>query len=364
MIARSQDVTIASTEELSVEVSILRARDSIFDSELYHEIYREARDLTNRGVKCLAHGITLPLEYDKTILIELAGSTESHYGDLDNSISDTRDNLPQVIVTALRILLCFAHRQIYQRRSQLPSPLTDKRPSLPPNSILRPVLSQLQHRAALRDVQTSLQRLKDILAEAGIGLDVEAPVNDLGMDRVMKLLDTTSSTPFVQDLVQTLFSPLQSSIMVRSGLQQSEIKIHVRTHASGTEYRAVTVPGSSPALSLINNIEELNFTILVDLEEHMRHIVTLELVLEIEARSRGKWTATSPHEGELTAGDELHGGDFEMLTVRLEPGFIGAQWNGWVGDQTPEAQITWEEAKGGRPRKDLFGEIRKFGRWV
>ena len=363
-IAHSRDRNRVSGQQDFVEASILRARDSIFDSELYHEIYREARDLTNRGVKCLTNGIILPLEDDKVILIELTGNDAEQDEEINDEISNIYDGLPRIIATALRILLSHAHRQSYQQRSQLPRVLTDRRPLRPPNSIIRPILSQLQHRAALRDLQSSLRGLQSILVEAEVGLTVEVPVHDVGIEKAIGSLDSTISSYIIQDLVRALFGPLQSSILLKASPRETGIKLVVHTHGLGTKYRIIMISDSSPALSLVNGVNEFTFSTSVDLEKHLRHVLALELVLEIHEKSQGKWIVSSPHEGELTTSEDLGGGHVEMLTLHLGKDLLSVRWNARIGDQTPEVQITWEGSKHSSARKGLLDEIRSFGRLV
>ena len=364
VVSSSRDLNGVFTDESSVENSILRARNSVFDSEIYHEIYREARELTNRGVKCLTNGITLPLEDDRVILIELTESEDSQNEEMADITSNAYDKLPQIIVTTLRVLLSHAHRQSYHRRSRLPPPLTERRLPRHSNPIIRPILSLLQHRAALRDIQIFLQRLKQVLGKAGIELTVEPPVNDFELEKVIRSSSSENASHFVQDLVQSLFSPLQSSIIVKTTQQQSELKVVMRTHAQGTGYKLVAVSNSSPALSLMNGIEEFNFAVPADLEDHLQHIITLELVLDTQTKSRGKWIASSPHEGELTTSEALNSEGIEKLALSLGRDLLSVRWNAWAGDQSSEAQLTWGEAKDDEPPKGLFDEIRKLGRWV
>ena len=120
---------------------ILQARDSIFDEELHLEIHREARNLLNQDVRCEGSKVLVPFERDKQIEIDLVDT------DHGGMVSLTEPHVAaDSILIALRLLLCRAHRQNLQKRSQVPSPLKGEgtRPR-PVYAILKPIMETMEN---------------------------------------------------------------------------------------------------------------------------------------------------------------------------------------------------------------------------
>ena len=62
---------VLTDTEPTVEDLILRARNTIYEEELFHEITREARVLANQGVRNSVSMIQLPTSKDQQITIDL-----------------------------------------------------------------------------------------------------------------------------------------------------------------------------------------------------------------------------------------------------------------------------------------------------
>ena len=118
---------------------ILQARDSIFDEELHLEIHREARNLLNQDVRCKGSKVLVPFEQDKQIELDLVDA-EQKASEPQTGSHVAADS----ILIVLRLLLCQAHRQNLQNRSQVPPPLRGEgsRPR-PVYSILKPIMATL-----------------------------------------------------------------------------------------------------------------------------------------------------------------------------------------------------------------------------
>ena len=58
-----------------VEVELIKARDSLFDEELYHELTKEARVMSNSGVVITETDIEVPLAHGSRVLIDLVISS-------------------------------------------------------------------------------------------------------------------------------------------------------------------------------------------------------------------------------------------------------------------------------------------------
>ncbi len=118
---------------------ILQARDSLFDEELHMEIHREARNLLNQDVRCKGTKVLVPFEKDKQVEVDLVDAEKDDPNPQIEPYVDANS-----ILIALRLLLCQAHRQNSEKRSQVPPPLKGEgtRPR-PVYAIVKPIMETL-----------------------------------------------------------------------------------------------------------------------------------------------------------------------------------------------------------------------------
>ena len=313
----------------TVEGSILQARNSIFDEELYHELHREARNLTNRGIRCIGDTIVVPLEDDKRILIDLVSRTD----DLLETPQQVH-NLAAMVALSLRILLSHAHRQNLIRRSQPPPPLTERRPPRQTYAILRPMLAHLQHHSTKSSMQSFLHEVCSIFHNAHLDFDIGQTTSSFNLSNIAKLAPS-ASTPFVETLINSVCAPLNSSIPITLPSKSSSLTIHIRTHLMGTEYKS-TITSSHPQSTLSTLPPETHFTSPTEIEAHILHLITLDLVSLIESNpENGGWKAECPHLGQLRAirgdKDKEKRNRSQMLTVSLQRNKLEASWTGLGG---------------------------------
>ena len=345
----------------STESLIARARDSIFDMELYHEIYREARSLTNRGVKCLSDGISLALGDEKSILIELVDGTGVEMGEPVEDISESYKKLPHLILTALRILLLHSHRLKYDRRSKPPPPLTEGKQGRFSTPIIRPILCHLQHRSTLGRVENFLGDVSATLSDAAVDFEVESPPDDFGLGDLTSSSKDPGTAPFVQELVSALCNPLQTSRKVDAPLLRVSFTITLRTHALGTEY-LIKMGDKTPRSEAEQHLEDMSFSTLPEMEDCVLHIIQLGLVYEIHSRIQGKWEASSPHTGELTT-EETSQGTCQVLRVSLSRHSMSLFWQAAIDNDDVEEQMTWTKSGDAASASNgLFETIEDLGR--
>ena len=287
----------------SVESSILRARNAIFDEELYHELSREARNMASRGIRSTSDAIIIPQEDECRIIVDLVDpeSITSKEGE-NKPIDWFYKRLCKTLALAARILLSHAHRQNYNRRTQLPPPLTDRKLSRPIYSILRPLLALLQQHSAIRKLDSFTNDLRLILANANLVITVENPRAVLDISSV--LYPVSTKLPLVEALANVVSAPLQSQLTIKVPAALSELRIHIRTHIQGSEYKVESITSSSSSLSemqpetILNSLEEA--------EDHILHLVMLSLISVI-SNDDLKWKVVSAHEGRLSTEEELDG---------------------------------------------------------
>ena len=283
-------------KDQSIENSILQARNDIFDEELFHELHREARSLTNRGVRCVGNMIILPMEDEKEIVMELVDISDIELEEQEEFSSGV--NIAEILAVASRILLTYAHRESLNRRSQPQPPLTERRPQRPLYPILRPILVHLQHRSAMTDLENFLSNLGTVLAKAKLSWAWD---NSPSAQDTLKTFSPVvqQNQLFVEALLKTLNTPLQGSIALTLPSTASRLTILTRTHAMGTEYK-VNISASTNDSPLSITQKDSYFRSIPDVEDYIRHLTSLDLISLVETSSdSGDWIITSPHTGQL-----------------------------------------------------------------
>lgn len=152
------------SEDAAVERLILRARDAIYEEELYQELGREARTLASLGVVTVGDSIWCQLTSEKKLNLELVplgdGPATSERG--------ADDKMAEAVGLALRLLLSYAHRQNLRQRSQPPPPISKQKRVTPPYALLRPLITRTHHQETLTSLSSLLRMLASTFENAGI----------------------------------------------------------------------------------------------------------------------------------------------------------------------------------------------------
>ena len=327
-----------TSEDDLVTKEILKARNSIFDEELHHEIHREARNLVNQGVRCIGGRVLLPFESDKQIEIDLVSLEDE---DPEATAGDS--TITDAIALSLRILLSHAHRQNLHKRSQIPPPLRETKPPRPFYALLRPIIEHLQHQSQVASLQHFLQNLHDTLSAARLPFSFTPPIPPHNLAATAP----TSANPtksVVETLLQSLTSPLHSTTTLHlpttaTATATATIDIHttllpphhtttytLTTHAS-PQSTAPPSPTHLPTLPALTT--------------HLLPTLTLS-ILEHTTATFPPWHAPpTPHSSTLSrTKDKSHAAEKasivltgESLTLKWCRG-AGGEWRGvsWYAD--------------------------------
>lgn len=151
------------SDDAPIESRILQARNTIFFSELWQELNREARTLASFGVRSKEGSITCPLSPLKTIILDLVplGKTFTPSGRVDDKVAEG-------LFLAFCLLLTYQHRQNSRRRTQQPPPISSQKRPNPAYNLLRPVITRLDHQRAVTSIHTLLIPLSGVLSSAGL----------------------------------------------------------------------------------------------------------------------------------------------------------------------------------------------------
>ncbi|KAH0086301.1 hypothetical protein KCU66_g18658, partial [Aureobasidium melanogenum] len=146
----------------------------------------------------------------------------------------------------LRMFLSYTHRERLARRSELPPPMSSARKNTPVASIMKPVLTLLQHRSMLADVGAYLERIKKLLDAASVDTTIETAAFDPAL---LKSADT------IEILMQRGLTPLHSRMKISlkaAHLSEAlEIGVEVRTSISPPAFGSAMLVTSPIGLSRV-----------------------------------------------------------------------------------------------------------------
>ena len=196
---------VHDTKDDTLESRIRRARDSLYDEELYHEMMRESRSLASLGVTTTDSALkfTIPTSGNSqktTVSFQLVLLEDNN--DPGPEVDHEYDHLAQAMLLAARILLSQSHREKLKEKSQIPPPLSEKTDQKPPFPILRTLISLPKHAAAIHQLNTYLTGLGSVLESANI----RTAYSKANMDIL-----TAAETKNTDVLVNEFIRPFQSS---------------------------------------------------------------------------------------------------------------------------------------------------------
>ncbi|KAI5778910.1 subunit 17 of mediator complex-domain-containing protein [Geopyxis carbonaria] len=149
----------------SVRDKLERARNFIYEEELFFEMMKEARSLANAGVKTTEDAAIIEAGDGRSIILDMVPPDDEH---ISSDPSNPNFTLAQGIYIAMRILLSYSHRQNLKKRSRVPIPLTNRKPPVLSLPLLRPIITQLYHHTALVSLTTTLTKIRTFFINAGL----------------------------------------------------------------------------------------------------------------------------------------------------------------------------------------------------
>ncbi|CAD0113889.1 unnamed protein product [Aureobasidium uvarum] len=249
----SQMPDVSAESEAILEARIRHARDSLYEEELFHEIIRESRSLASYGVDMRESTVRLPTKLSSTaasltsdaqeVLIDLLPLTEIG---TKSQEKQTEDEWAQTIALALRLFLSYTHRERLTRRSELPPPMSSARKDTPVASIMKPVLTLLQHRSMLDDIGAYLERIKKLLDAASIDTTIETAAFDPALLRSAETIDT-----LMQRGLTPLHSRMKISLKIAHLSEALEFGIEMRTSISPPAFGSAMLVTSPIGLSRV-----------------------------------------------------------------------------------------------------------------
>ncbi|KAH6674895.1 subunit 17 of mediator complex-domain-containing protein [Halenospora varia] len=159
----SSSIPAVVAEDAPIESLILQARNTIFTTELWQELNREARTLGALNVRATDEALIVPLGSTKRVVLDLVSLVNPPV-----AAPQPSDDIAKGVSLALHLQLCFAHRQNLRRRTQPPPPISSqKRPNLPYN-LLRPLITRMNHQQTISALNSLFTSLTTILTSASL----------------------------------------------------------------------------------------------------------------------------------------------------------------------------------------------------
>ena len=324
--AISRDNTATILQETDLSSTIMHARRSLFDAELYSELHREARRLVSWGVRARDDSIEVPIS--PTTTIELSLAPLGGLG-VNGSQWEKSELQADAIVAALRILLDHAHRESLRARAEPPEPVVEKTVPRSTYGLIRPVLEYFSHYtatsslkmfiaglyktldAAKLHIHLSITQLTNLPAVSNANYDTSTSSPTLLLDRAASTSGTTSS---VFSLVSRCMEPRQSKVFV--GLPTSSprlplLSIEIFTRIAppehyGTSFRTVLSRVASSSL-LTEMPQEHSFVDIEALKQHVLHLLRVTTTEYIVTQSPEQWRFGQPHAGRVESMENGHG---------------------------------------------------------
>ncbi|KAJ5129971.1 Mediator complex subunit Med17 [Penicillium bovifimosum] len=286
----------------TIESRIRQARDTLFEEELFHELVREARAIASFGVTTRENLIEVPGSDDLEILLDLVDADEVQPED---GITRQGTTLAQGIGHAIGILLAYAHRQNLRRRSQIPPPLTPKKPSIPEYQLIRPVLTYIKHISDVRWVQSLLKDLFGVLQSAKLN----PPAYTTKSFSIGKQAPA-AHLPAVEAFVGQFLAPFESTFSGKILTPRGSFSIAVRTSLSsppfGTSFNVSFNSPMYPDFKSPGHVSQRQ-----EVEAAITHLLLLDVVFAIasnepakpkddrDAQANRAWDPIYPQHGEL-----------------------------------------------------------------
>ncbi len=348
-------VDVANTDDMAIAKLILQARNSIFDEELHHELNREARNLVNQGVRCVGDAIILPYEAEKQIEIDLVSLGDTDLAVSQLELSSASREIPQgddivlkSVVTSLRILLSHAHHQRLVQRSQPPPPIRGTKPPRPIYPIIKPILEILRHRSDVRAARTFLEDLEKNLSAATLNFNIQNFITSPDLTSLPSLA-TSATTSATEALANSFTAPLHTSIVIHLPSNLTALKIELHTSfippTIGTVYQA-TILSYPPASSLANLPQNMHFSSLSALEEHILHLLMLDIISLISANpfTGSGWMTISPYDGQLVRRNRERTVG-QTFTIMVEKEQVSLECRTVGGSTDHLRTVRWGEGK-------------------
>lgn len=342
------DMQSSLSEVSGIESLIRQARDSLFEEELFHELLREVRaELLVYGTSIEDHVIRIPLEAfghrDRAILVDLVDKganqgqtriteiTTQSFSDM-TSASTSADS----IALTLRILLTQAYHLRFRKRSEPPPPMSEEKRSPMVHSLLRPVISHLQHAEIMHALPRLLSQVVSALQSAGLAAR-------FGRRSTAQSQHSDTHAILAKELLESLTQALHMEFSLETSPYASkeifQIIVQATTRLSSPSYGTVfqvTPPSNLPVFSKVNGAfskAPMQYTTLASLEKYLTYLVCCSISYFIATFEGPSSVTVTNGSGEGPQGWELEDNGTELRRV-------------WAAEKkVRRLSVLWQEGK-------------------
>ncbi|KAL1619459.1 RNA polymerase II mediator complex subunit [Diplodia seriata] len=363
--SEQNNLVFAQQSDLEIEDLIRRARDSLFEQELFHEMTMESRQLLSYRTHFRDHAIVIPASPEaeasdssqkREIHVDLIGLE-----DAEELLSRRpEDGLANDVALTLRLLLTYIHSQRLRKRTQQPLPMTDRARPEPQLPILRTLLNFIYHHNATTALRSYLSSVQRILARAGISFNTNLESAYASLSETINTTYSERSRLPRLDALMTVLSrpmhttatfPLPSALDEAAALRQ-EVTISLRTpvapHIQGTDI-SLTIPPALAGILYHDNRQAqkriLSFDTLDALQEYLDHALSMDLALNLAIKERsGLQTANSGNRHPELSYFVRRNENKEAVLLQLITHVSGKEGCLKVSWYAPDTQLDGDEA--------------------
>ncbi|KAA8902481.1 subunit 17 of mediator complex-domain-containing protein [Sphaerosporella brunnea] len=325
----------AGKNDGSVKDMIRRARNFIYEDELFFEVTKEARAYAGHGMRTSEDAVTIELGSGRMIVLDMA-PLDDDSAPPNRDASNPENTLAQAIGIALRILLSYNHRLALKARSHPPPPLTARKPPRQPLLLLRPVATHLHHHQHLQHLTSVLARARRLAQTAGLSASYSvSPLSNTlpaAIDGVESAIE-----PFLHVLETTATVNLPSEwtlgITMRTRLQHPTY---------GTQYVVSTSHDGFAARLMGEN----KFASQREVEEYIHWCFERSVVNWIRLMSAGAWAQEAQGNEMVSKGKR----------VRIEVDRVGLKVT-WGQTGGSDQKAVWDGTEQGRSLGELLAGI-------
>jgi mediator of RNA polymerase II transcription subunit 17 len=190
----SSNVPELLANDAPIESRILQARNTLFSLELWQELARESRTLLAFNVHLQGDSITCPFTTGKILVLDLVSLTDNI-----SKSSHPDDTLAQAMYLAFNLLLTYSHRESHRRRTRVPPPLDATKEERPTYSLIRPLVTRINHQRALEYTHALMNPLVQALKSSGLAASYSQSTQTTSLD-----LDISATERTVRSLIDDL----------------------------------------------------------------------------------------------------------------------------------------------------------------
>ncbi|KAK0662203.1 Mediator of RNA polymerase II transcription subunit 17 [Lasiodiplodia hormozganensis] len=375
--SEQNSLVFAQQSDLEIEDLIRRARDSLFEQELFHEMTMESRQLLSYKTHFRDHVIIIPASPEATanasdqkreIHVDLIGVEDA------DELPSRRpeDGLANDVALTLRLLLSYIHSQRLRKRTQQPLPMTDRARPEPQLPIIRTLLNFIYHHNTTTALRSYFSSIQHILARAGISLSTNFESAYANLSETIKTAYSAQSRlPELDALMAVLSRPLQTtatlplpSTLDEAAVLRQELAITLRTpiapHIQGSEV-SLTIPPALADILYHDNRQVQKRTLSFDtfdaLREYLDHAISMDLALNLAAKDRSGLQLSNRHpELVYVVKRKGEGESKEAVLLELAAHISGKEGCLKVSWYAPDTQLEGDEAVW----RETDGESRSF----